>query len=87
MNRKNIVGYLEKIQKNTKEYSEKKFLSSIITCFSVCPSNDEIIDASRKEMERRRKLPNFWEDDNIVGNYYKFCFDMARFIYENLDKE
>lgn len=85
MNRKNTVNYLQKIKETTTEYSKRKFISSVIMCFSICSSNKDIIDASKKEMERNKNRISFYSDDDIVGNYYKFCLKISSFLYNNLE--
>lgn len=86
MKRKNIISYLEKIQKETEEYSEKKFVSNILECFSIGLSNKKIIEVSKAEMERDKKCINLYQDDGDVGKYYKFCFNMSKFVYQNLEE-
>lgn len=87
MKRKNIISYLEKIQKENKEYSEGRFISHILECFSIGLSNEKIIEVSKAEMERDKKCINLYQDDGDVGKYYKFCLNMSRFVYQNLEKK
>lgn len=86
MKRKNVISYLEKIQKEAEEYSEKKFISSILECFSIGLSNGRIIEVSKSEMERDKKCINLYQDNGDVGKYYNFCFNTSRFVYQNLEK-